>query len=218
MLIPSVCLAGKPHIIQYLRKHLPQIESGVYKLKIHHFSTLFFIIRSEFTESFADRIQSIPEGYDHINIALPEKYAHMYLHQQHPQKISAVLEEYFWSKCIIYVLKKLQYESYTMDDALKSFAQEYEIYESIYPLGHFRRQMNRRQIKGVRIHQKQIEPKISRKLNNQQVKQMWRLKKKHPNLTYKQIGFHFGISRRYCQKLVVKFSENLSKKGRLWAA
>jgi len=199
-------LAAKPHVATFIRKAsmkdgLPRIQSK---------SILFNAIKGNLTPKFEDRMDQVPEGMEKLRILLPHRYRTLYMAADHVHDLAISLEEYFWFEFELYVLKKVAFHSDYKDHAIRQFAQEYEITESIYSLGSFRRRLHRSGIRGIQPPVPDVEPRISRVLTNQECWQMYRVWKER-KVGYRKLSSAYKIGLGTCHEILKKISEKVSK-------
>lgn len=200
-------LIAKPHIIRFLDAQYSD-HRGL--IRITGRGLLFDSIKGNLTPDFHSRAEQAPSGHLFFHCVLPSPYKTFYLAQEQVKSLSKSLEEYFWLKANDYILTMMANDSIYKDQAIKQFREEYGIDEECYPIDHFRRQITRLKVPGMKPQSKEIVPRLSSKLTNQECMQIYRSMRL--GISSRLISRNYDITHRQAQKIFKKISQLLSKK------
>jgi predicted DNA-binding transcriptional regulator len=199
--LPTIRIPSKAHVAQYI-KTVYLCEDAV--IRIPSDELILPIILSCCTDESAERAHpSDAPGMEHLEILLPTKYKNLWIHRDKARVLVKLLEKYFWTKAEVYIYRILtdQHRMAFKEDAIKAFYEDHYLTESIYPVGHFRRQLKRLDVKGSRAELPQLENPISYKLTKQQCMQVWRLSRHH-KISLRIIAKHYQISHETTRKII----------------
>ena len=208
-------IIAKPHVAQYLRSV---------------FSTDGFICINEqdkegrdlrlippivicLTEEFKKRFDGYPsDRYEEIEVVLPPRYKNHFLDQSMAVRLARFLDEYFWSEVKLFIYEQIYNGVFEYkDEAIHAFCLGHGITESLYPIDHFRRQLNRKKIKGTVRPAPPIKNRISHKLDHQQCMQIWRLVKQR-KISYRKVAICYNISHETVRKIMIKINNKVVQK------
>ena len=207
--LPTLKIAAKRHVIQFLKKHLADPDDPAAPLKIPRKDLLLSIIKGNITDQAAQRATTTPAGFDTIRIRMPKQYQSFFVDQSAIDSLARALESYYWLNCNLFVLKSINQHSQHLDTAIKNFKKEFEITESIYPIGNMRRQINRSEIQGIQFNYPDTATRLSTRLSNAQVKEIARLHLNH-KISLKQIATIYHIGKTTAHDLIKKYLQNQS--------
>lgn len=167
------------------------------------------------TSDFHKRVQghvilSRPEGSSKENglvtfkAALPTPYQNHYLSHEHVHDFARSLESFFWIEFKEFIFLRLQ-ENVYKDHALKEFMEEFGITESMYPIGHFRRQLHRMKVKGLKQKAPELPDRIHIRIPNPICWRLYRINKKH-NVSHRELAKHYPYSRRQIERIIANIN------------
>lgn len=203
--LSTIKIPSKPHVAQYIRTVFLNQEAII---SIPSDDLILPLIVSCSTDQPTLRYQHSLGGYEHIDILLPNKHQHLWIDQDKAKTLTKLLEKYFWTRAEIYIYRILtdQRKISFKEDAIREFLSNHYITESIYPLGNFRRQLKRLDVKGTRAELPDLRNPISYKLTRQQCMQVYRLKKHH-KISLRIIAKHYQISHESARKIIENISQ-----------
>ncbi len=205
--LPIIKIPTKKHVGQYI-KSVYLCEDAI--IRIPHDDLILMLIVACCTHNVKDRYTHDDKlaELEMVDILLPPKYQDLWLKQSMAKSVVKFLEKYFWQNAEVFIYRILndQHKISFKEDAIREFYEAHYLNESIYPVGHFRRQLERLKIKGTRAELPAIEKKISYKLTHQQCMQVWRLNTQR-KISLRIIANHYQISHEGARKIIKNISQ-----------
>ncbi len=201
--ISTIKIPAKPHVAQYIRAKFLEEDAIIH---IRTENLLLSTIISCCTENYAESA-SYTADFETVDVLLPKPYQQLYVNEKKIKTLAIALEKHFWIQAQLFIYNILTNTIATKEDAIEAFYREYYLKESVYPIGNFRRMLNRKEVAGTQHQVPSLEKKISYRLSNQECKQIARLHKKR-DISLRAIGQHYNISHEGARKIIKKIFPN----------
>lgn len=201
-------IIAKPHIAQYLRSRYE--KDGVIVIPAR--SLVFSILASALTADPMQRLGAAPSPkYQVVEVRMPQEYRQSYLSAEMAEHAAALLEKDFWNEARLFIYQRLTDPELTIfkDEAIKLFYAHIQLTESLYPIGHFRRQLTRKQLTGTRSKKPTAKNRLSKKLTNEQCMIVYRGRKK---ISYRRMASHFKVHHTSISRLISKLIDREKKR------
>ncbi len=166
---------------------------------------------STLTSDFDSRMMDIPEGMEKVTLRVPDRYANKYVSQAQAKLSADLFDHLFQAIAETEILRMVSQGTILKEEAIRRFKERYGITETLYPIGHLRRQLHRSSVPGLIAKNPVVEIRLSRKLSNVQCMQIYRLRKRQ-GLSDRAIAKAYKISHVSVQKIFKKVSARVSKK------
>lgn len=199
----TITLCAKPHVASFVETIFKRYSK---KHITDHYSPLLNAIANfrHCTTDHRERLIKSPPNMITFKVELPKPYQQIYIRQTSASSMASDLEDIFWAHLQEYIFKRLQYNIYK-DHALKDFLQEYHVKESDYPIGHFRRQLHRMGMKGLKQKGPEIRDRIHIRIPDVMCWQIYRANKKR-KISQRKLAKYYPYSRRQIERIITNIN------------
>lgn len=207
----TTTLTAKPHVASFIQAYFRRdlMDGTVAKIP-KNISALYNAVGHYSTIHFHDRITQAPDGMVLFKAALPKPYESHYLSQRGAGEFGKSLEDFFWREFKEYILMHMHEYNLYKDHVIMQFMDQYKITESLYPIGHFRRQCTRMKIRGLKQPIPMIRERLHRRISDQLCMQMYRIYRDR-KVSAKVIGEHYGLSKYAVHRIFKKIHHQKNK-------
>lgn len=193
-------LCAKPHVARYIQTKYK--EAGNCRIP-KEASAVNDAYHAHSTNNFSARLVHAPAGMVTFKADLHD--SDTYLSQSSAADFAKSLENFFWLEFELFIQRRRN-ETYQFKDyAIKDFQQTYSIPESIYPLGHFRRQLHRKRVKGLKVVPPEMEAKLHPTIPNQLCWQMYRIYRER-RISIRRLASCYGFQRKKIERIFQKIN------------
>lgn len=201
-------LCAKPHVAQFIRARYKQ--GDVVKLPRNPIQ-LYTAVKACTTPNFHKRMLILPEGLEQFKAILPGGYHSHYLAQSEAGLFAEAMEKYFWEEFKNFIHNSRNEVNKYKDHAIREFQEMYGVSESLYPIDHFRRKLNRSKVKGLRPELPKIRERLHPRIPDQVCWQMYRVHKDR-KVSIRRLTIYYHIHHDAIRRIFQKIkSRQLSK-------
>jgi len=203
----ATTICAKPHVAAFIQTYFCRKVTIGHIVKLpKSISSLYNAVGHYATVEFQDRLTEAPDGMVLFKACLPKPYHNHYLSQQFAADFGRSMEDFFWREFKEYLLLHIYEYNLYKDHVIKDFMSRYGITESMYPIGHFRRQCTRMKIRGLKQPVPDIRPRIHRSIPDQMCMQMYRVYRDR-QMSARVIADHYNLHTRAVERIIKKIKE-----------